>query len=817
MENDSRSLIPFLQNSALTGHEELENGLTIDQARDLQNILRAYLKRNKVKASYLNLKAAVPVIKQCIEDGLEQEVQRREIEPQDDMNSAFRAGFTGREKVMKEAGRMVKLAYEDELEHSHLALEPDLVRVANAELKTPVFRLDMPHVERVASEGKVREGVFSSLVRLARIKTEELIPGSKNVNLTRDKQAGLVRNMLYSFMTNGEINPLIEVEDIIREREVFLARLNDFIILADFCDMSGIDYQSSREYLGDLAKQIQKALGEVPSGIRSIRSLNVAYKELGEVFAIGNPFSRLEQLSDKPHDLGRSIWDESRTRKIEVGDTIYRVPLSDTLALYAYMIQNEDPIKSNVLTQKTAPFVQKTLEDLEIPIEEVEEVKQIDKAIDEIRGRRVEIGEVRDNRDLPRFVTMDAERLGEYAQIQTNYMRRELEVFSIVRKYLDEERQIGIDMLRMHAEGEPLSEDEIPNLFRIHAAPVLAFSAIRLFQNLIASRIRASEVVFAFSNPHERYLDGSPMALVKYFERAKDTTLIDLLEQRSMKWVEDGRTNIQIDAYRSQEREKALDEAIHLRTIVDREQAIYFALSMMEKDSYSRARILINRGLGSDSKLSMERRRKKIDKFRAEPYAATRILYLAIARMLPSQFWPNSSLDFDNFLRGTNLTYRDRSFWSQIEFNNKLEKERYKKLRDVYMKALDSMGLTYDREKLTKLLEPQSVRSMVEYALVHSNFFGIERDFSNWCEWLKKKLEMQVAARPKILSERFTNFNPRYNTRLSSLEERRKTLIQEIEIERRDQFKRLVSQGLALPEEYFVNLASNSDLTNPEN
>lgn len=803
MEDEPRGLTLFLHERTLVDQLGFETGATTAQLKDLQSILTNYLRQNKIQASWVNRKAIVPVIERCIRDGLQSVVGRSDIEPQDDLTAAFNAGFAKRRDKLDIATRKVKSAYTEGLKESHLALNEDLVRSAQVELQTAVSRVELLNVDRVVEKGGVREAVLTDLINVAREKAEELIPGSKEVKLSVGKETGLVRNMLFSYMTTGEVNPLIEIQDILSSRGAFQAVCKDFTTWVEFCHSFGVNYHDSNEYIADLVRQMQDAINQVPLEIRSVGSLDIAYKALGNLFAIDNPFNILERLSDNPKDE-RSIWDESHSRKIEVEGQVYRIPQPQVLALYASMIQTEYPQKSNIISKIRVPALKKVIEELGKPDEEDEAIKEIDESIANIKARSVQVGEVRQIAELPDVVLMNEVRIGKYRARQSEYMDREMEFFPLLGNFIDEEREIMVEILQRHINGEVARLAEIPTLFRIQAAPVFAQAIMKGFHALIAGRIKAAEVVFAYANPdEERNVKVGYSDLNKYFDDAKRATIITLLEQRSQKWIEDADTKRKKDRYRDENRETALNDAIFYRTIMQPISAVYSMINFLEKDRGTRATFLINRAERSDSEGGLARRDKKIARYTTEPYAATEVILLALARAIPAEFWPPHSLDFDSFLKDKPLQSGSVSLWSSQGSNNPLEKNRITNLREVYMEALSSLGFSFSREQIVKVLPALSVREMSRYALITSNFFGLEKAFRDWSEGLLETLDIQVVSRPKVLAERFVNFNPQYQDRLDALQERRQRTLAQVRSNKVKQIAQLQTLGLALPEDYF--------------
>src|SRR3989338_8086093 len=798
---DEQGLIPFLRGN-LVDKSGFEVGFNPVQLKALQTIQTNYLRQNKIQASWLNRKETIPLIERCIKDGLASVVGRREIQPHDDLTVAFNAGLALRKAKLDQATEMVNYAYKEGLSESHLALNEGLIKNAYAELKTAVLRAELPNADRVIAKGEIREGVLTSLIGVAREKAEELVPGSKKVKLSITKEAGLVRNMLFSYMTTGEANPLIEIQDIVAGRDIFSGVYKDFTTWVEFCNSFDINYHDGNEYIADLVLQIQAAFNKVPVEIKSVDSLGLAYKVLGDLFTIDNPFNRLERLSDDPYDQN-SIWDENHSRKIQVENRIYRVPVPQALALYAHMIVEEDPQKSNILTQNRVPILQSTIEELEKPLEEDPEIKRIDKMITEITERSAEVGEVKKTSDLPDFVLMKPERIAELEAKQIDVTAKEIEFFPLLRRFMDEERELIVDALKRHANGELAASDEMPILFRIQAAPVFAQATMRLFTKLAAGRIEAIEAVFAFANNETlSSSEGRHSIISKYFDEAKKATIITLLERRSQKWIEDANAE-ERNRFRSQKWEEVLTDAISYRTILHPGEPINTYIGILERNREARELPLFDRGRGTDSVDGVEKRQKRVYRYTHVPGAATEVLLLSLARMIPGEFWPASNLNINDFLRGRSLRTGRSKLWSISNPNNRLEAIRIANLRGIYREALGSLGFQFADAQVAKALSAGSVMEMASYAIVASNLFGVEKAFNQWSEGLLATLHRQAVSNPKILAERFTNFNPALKTRLASLQDKRQIALGQARGNRERLIIQLQNLGLALPEEHF--------------
>ena len=176
------SLIPF--QDAFKIQVRPEEGLTTAQVNQLTRISRAYLKENGLQGSYVNLTQVMPIIRGCITTGLMTAAGRDRIEPSDNLNRAFQIGYQQRRELITRAAGEFQI-YTEGLSSSELAMPAPIVNAAKIELGRASLTTQLPNLRKLGEEIESRRPIFNSLLNFARDKVEEIIPGSRQMQITR--------------------------------------------------------------------------------------------------------------------------------------------------------------------------------------------------------------------------------------------------------------------------------------------------------------------------------------------------------------------------------------------------------------------------------------------------------------------------------------------------------------------------------------------------------------------------------------------------------------------------------------------------------
>ena len=109
----------------------IDQGLTSDQRKQLAAITQGYLNEFGL-IGYENTRAVMPVIKECLADGLKETYRRDRIIQSDNLTLAFRKGYEARKSIFKVVETELKGLIGSSRYEGVLALSQDM-------LKTPSY------------------------------------------------------------------------------------------------------------------------------------------------------------------------------------------------------------------------------------------------------------------------------------------------------------------------------------------------------------------------------------------------------------------------------------------------------------------------------------------------------------------------------------------------------------------------------------------------------------------------------------------------------------------------------------------------------
>src|SRR3990167_1462355 len=325
----------------------IDQGLTSDQRKQLAAITQGYLNEFGL-IGYENTRAVMPVIKECLADGLKETYRRDRIIQSDNLTLAFRKGYEARKSIFKVVETELKGLIGSSRYEGVLALSQDMVKGAVSELEKRAYIVDPLVSKRLVEVANMRRPIFQHLVKFCRDQIEENIPGSKETKLTEEQQAGLIRHLVFSWITYGESRILLETEDFMVERKSYLAQVPkaDEPAWQKLAELTGQDSKYSAHYLKDMSAQVADLLSNVPdkpnpetsTTLELVTTINSAFKTLEDHFLVVNPFNKFHGLSENPADQGRSIWDVGRSAVFTINGVNCRVPAKATLNLAGYLM-----------------------------------------------------------------------------------------------------------------------------------------------------------------------------------------------------------------------------------------------------------------------------------------------------------------------------------------------------------------------------------------------------------------------------------------------------------------------------------------------
>lgn len=522
-------------------------GLTDEQKRQLSSVTEGYLKDHRL-IGFENTRAALPVIRQCVVDGLQIRHKRENILPTDNLQAAFRRGYSDRIALIRTMEvELEGLTGEMRLEGA-LALPQDLVRSASRELRGSVFLPKLKAGQEVAEVSSIRRPIFRQLADYSRNRIGEDIPGSKQVELTSQQEAGLLRHLVFSWVVFGEPRLLLETEDFMTHRQVYLAEITQQVESSwkELTQLVGQDLPEATSYLKDLSVQVADLLTSVPDkpspGVDALAiasSINSAFKALERHFLVVNPFNKLTPFSEDPKDEGRSIWDQNRTTTVEINGVTYRIPTVSTLNLAAYLIFSENPKRAheyrtggNRLASLTETMmrqhIDRTIPDLESEIES--DKRTLESARETIIG-----GGVPKEEAMAHFIVL------RLVQNQNELMMDEMQFVPAVRTYHSRYTDLGLDLLRRYQHGDALiGEDEFRKIVAVHySTSVLSERALYFIKERLAKRIRSFEDMLVYENFADAMTGEASGEYSKTrFPQGLEVTVLDILSFRNKFWLD---------------------------------------------------------------------------------------------------------------------------------------------------------------------------------------------------------------------------------------------------------------------------------------
>ena len=535
MSRENLSLIPFQDLRSLSARPE--EGLTEPQLRQISRITKGYLKEYRLGGSYQELTFVMPVIRSCIQEGLKQAKGAETLEPGDNLAAAYKIGYEQRRGLLNRASQ----EFGTESDRSILALPVQLVRGAGDELSKAAVIPNLTQTRAFVSEVDRRRPVFLQLLNFAKGEVEKVIPGSTGVTLDRAQEAGLVRNLLFNWVSQGKTLPLLETEDILSHTRAYseqFAGEEREQILRELCEQAGITYLVARDYMGQLGQQINDLLRPVsPTSDPSLPDLDRAFRQLEPSFLLINPFYKLEELSQDPHGEGATIWDRDHAVIKEINGVRYRIVLPETLRFMSYRRQVEDRNEAIELEQK-AKAVADILSDLNAQEQSgiAETARQ--RIVDEERYV-THIRSLLRQGTAPTDLAIPEAELAAYVEKQRAVMSDERVFPAFVRDIHQQQLELAFSLLHKYQNGSPPEDEDIQNLIQVRYGGGDLFRRVTYFlRERLINRLRNIERMYASRSFYTSILASArPSTLLNFFPQSLQTTVIDVLEVRSQNWL----------------------------------------------------------------------------------------------------------------------------------------------------------------------------------------------------------------------------------------------------------------------------------------
>ncbi len=772
MDKD-RALVPFDELHSLTSPTEF--GLTERQATQIDRIATSYLKSYRLKGSYQNLTQAMPIIRGCIADAMKQVKGHEHIEPSDDINSLFNKGFGPRKDLLTDAAHAYTRVSNADVPGSELALPTDIINYAGQELDNAVFAQNLTNCRVLVHEVNRRVPVFDNLLNIAMGEVEKILPGSKDQQLARGEQAGLVRNFLFSWVVFGKVQPLIETSDIIAQSKLY----HDIIeenpeLWSQFCTEFNIDQILGHEYITQLGRQIGNLLRNIPIvEDPSPEVTDTIYTRLKKAFLLNKPFHHLAELSMDPNDIGRSVWDKERSQLLNVDDQLYRIVLPETLRLMAFKVKDADRDSSYRLF-RLANSVQEFIDSNQSGIGEQKTSDQEERVQNLIDGknhfeRGLLLGDYSDE------AIFGQEELEELYNEQVAEFQRELQVYDLVDRFITEERLFAIDLLRKHQNGEPISLGELEAIGRVQYAPIFITHRVSGFRSRLVGR------TFRIARSFESSAYRPEKDL---FDQAIEATLFDLLSCRTDNWVNDFIDSSRLPKEFIERRDRELSYAFRdFNNMGEENRLISYFLTLPPEErtfamnSHYLAFTGEQKRTESARKYSNERERRLTRK----SYAGTTAILRSIARLTSLDLWRVQQVTLRDFLKNNATMLDDQNQETTSDRRRTSSVTRYKNLRRKFQSYLSSKGFDYDYVTLVDIAPAQTLHNMISDGDLFTSFFGSRIVIAEYHDFLTNKMQAQLSEQPKFLKARPSTIVANYDFMISNAEAKLKHLGKETE------------------------------------
>jgi len=258
-----------ISRSGLIRHPDSQADYTPLQRQHIEQITQQYLKRHKLPVSYQYFTQVLPTIRTLIEQGLAQIKGSLELAPADDIKRAFSVAESIRQNTIRDARELITEGSYSDSYYGGLALPTKLYRTSRAEILSQrlPFNADLTKSRGLVEVGLARKPVYQKLLKFARAVVAERIPGADKVELDVNQEVGLVRNLVFSWITTGEPQVLLEVEDFIHGKQDFIKQIavSESLALEQLAQATKITEPLAINYLKDLACQIGEMLGQLPN------------------------------------------------------------------------------------------------------------------------------------------------------------------------------------------------------------------------------------------------------------------------------------------------------------------------------------------------------------------------------------------------------------------------------------------------------------------------------------------------------------------------------------------------------------------------
>jgi len=780
-----------------------DQGLTDLQKKQLSGITENYLKTFGL-IGYENTVAVIPVIRQCVVNGLQIIHKRDQILPTDSLTSAFKKGYEERNKLFRVADAEIVNLNTGSRFQGAFAIPQELILSTSQELSRKAFIVDPKSTKSLVEMINTRKPIYQQIVRYCRDRVEEVIPGSKDISLDDKQQTALVRHLVFSHLALGEIKILLETEDFMSNRQTYLTQIpqTDMQIWHNLAKQIGLDNKETIEYLIDISKQVGDFLVSVPNQpapkattLEVASAISTAYKRLENHFLVVNPFNKFQSLSENPGDKGSSIWDDERTNLVVINGVKYRIPTVATLNLASYLISGQNPERSQQLSLSSR-YVEGLLAD----IADKNTNLRISELQAEINEQKTQLETSKASiitEHIPSGLRMSHSSVLELALNQKDVMRDEINFFNHSRARHQRLTDIGLQLLLKYKDGN--SEQNpywLRRLQKLYVNPTILGVQVRYFmRERISRRVKVFEDMSNYSHIMGVYTENLPDHLKGNLEPL-NTTIIDILGFRNRFWIFH-----HLNVLLSEIDQKDFNFwRNHGENIIRN--------SVANWTHTRKLRSSLNSGWGKLSDYSdyknddltdnpNEELEVKAIKERSEnPFGPASLILYSLVRLAPKELWPSYPVSIHD-VSHSNYHQDETSPLIYIRPGREGVEERNQKVYRLFQEWLAKEGFPFNDDTYKMLIPPNLMSSLVNNGHAYHRFFSIEDEAKQWYSNLESRLAEQVA---REKGQYFINTPTYFINNLTQILEQKEVILRRIkkDIERRLNSKVTALQNLGL-------------------
>jgi hypothetical protein len=519
--------------------------LTPPQVSQVEASVKAYLRLYNLEASYQNMLMVRDVVRECMYDGLGPKREDLKIRPDDNLKAAYDYGVQIRNGQVTAVKTESDLVLKDKAGLSEryigdLALPGYQLDGARREMavlhKTPAI----PNISALNREVQNGREVYGLMKPILRTEIKKRYPHVTEVDLSREQQAGFLRNMIFQWMTKADINIDLEVVDLIAHKDAFNDALKRKWLpqLRAFAETVGVaptdEHVRVFHLLGEQVSDALEGIDIKPQDVRNLKVISDANKQLDGYFMLTNPFYRLRQLSEDEGDRGYSIWDPERTQVIELEGKRYLIPSPETVQYLSFQYQSTDPDRSNVVAYtgtKLAELATHTFN--EGAAKEQEDLTKLE----QVRGDIRQLHQVVRGAPVPAILRMGNAQISEQYEKQQEVFQSERGLYRGIEEARAQVSGLVKTLENKYRDGSEFDPADFEHFETLEQMPQWVSRRVADFLRFRV-RNRFFTVGKAIHHYNLEFRDQS----VPGHDQISSTTFLDLLQMRTRLWIHDFRS-----------------------------------------------------------------------------------------------------------------------------------------------------------------------------------------------------------------------------------------------------------------------------------